>query len=74
MSRLLKTLTPVVVFAAAVAAAVSTMTGAGDATLHAAAPAPDGPAAGMAAAPLYISEQFEEQKRNAQSDDLPPQF
>lgn len=74
MTRLVKTLTPVAVFAAAVAAALATMTGAGDATMHAAARAPDAPSAAPATELLFISERFEEQKRNAQSDDLPPQF
>jgi hypothetical protein len=74
MSKLLKTLTPVAVFAAAAAGAWSTLSGAGDTTLHAAARAPAAPAAASETQPLFISERFDEQKRNARSDDLPPQF
>jgi hypothetical protein len=74
MSRLLKTLTPVVAVAAAVAAALATMSGAGDATLHASARAPDAAATSTASEPLFISERFDEQKRNARSEELPQQF
>jgi hypothetical protein len=73
MSRLLMTLTPVAL-AAAVAAALATLAGTGDGTSHASVRAPDAPAAAIASEPLFMSERFEEQKRNARSEELPSQF
>ncbi|HKB52752.1 MAG TPA: hypothetical protein VKD22_02060 [Ramlibacter sp.] len=74
MNRFLKLLGPVVILAAVIAAALSTVMGTADSNSHASAAVPAAAVSAATRDSLFISEHFEQQKRNAQAEDLPAQF
>lgn len=74
MSRFARTLSPLVVFAAVLVAALATMTGTGDPGSRASTDAPAAPVAAAVQELLVIADRFEDQKRNAIGEELPAQF
>lgn len=74
MSNLSRNLSPLAVFAAALAAVFATMTGGNPVPSAGISAAADAPIAAAASDLQFIAGRFEDQKRDATGDELPPQF